>query len=81
MVTVSGFDNVVTVEFAQSITASGFDAVGDGLRFEADAQVSDANVIGAELARESHVDADLVVPVPDSGVPAAIASSTSTTRA
>lgn len=28
--------------------------------------------IGAELARESHVDADLVVPVPDSGVPAAI---------
>ena len=28
--------------------------------------------IGAELARESHVDADVVVPVPDSGVPAAI---------
>jgi amidophosphoribosyltransferase len=28
--------------------------------------------VGAELARESHVDADLVVPVPDSGVPAAI---------
>ncbi|MDX2101032.1 MAG: amidophosphoribosyltransferase [Alphaproteobacteria bacterium] len=28
--------------------------------------------IGAELARETHVDADLVVPVPDSGVPAAI---------
>src|SRR6266568_351094 len=28
--------------------------------------------IGAELARESHVDADLVVPVPDSGVPAAL---------
>jgi len=28
--------------------------------------------IGAELARESHVAADLVVPVPDSGVPAAI---------
>ena len=28
--------------------------------------------IGAELARESHVDVDLVVPVPDSGVPAAI---------
>jgi amidophosphoribosyltransferase len=28
--------------------------------------------IGAELARESGVDADLVVPVPDSGVPAAI---------
>jgi amidophosphoribosyltransferase len=28
--------------------------------------------IGQELARESHVDADIVVPVPDSGVPAAI---------
>ena len=28
--------------------------------------------IGAQLARESHVDADVVVPVPDSGVPAAI---------
>ncbi len=28
--------------------------------------------IGAELARESHVDADLIVPVPDSGVPAAM---------
>ncbi len=28
--------------------------------------------IGAELARECHVDADLIVPVPDSGVPAAI---------
>ncbi len=28
--------------------------------------------IGAELARESHVEADLVVPVPDSGVPSAI---------
>lgn len=28
--------------------------------------------IGRELARESHVDADVVVPVPDSGVPAAI---------
>src|SRR5689334_18570440 len=28
--------------------------------------------IGAQLARESHVDADIVVPVPDSGVPAAI---------
>ncbi|MSO53712.1 MAG: amidophosphoribosyltransferase [Rhodospirillales bacterium] len=28
--------------------------------------------IGAELARESHVDADMVVPVPDSGVPAAL---------
>ena len=28
--------------------------------------------IGAELARESHVDADVVVPVPDSGVPGAI---------
>ncbi len=28
--------------------------------------------IGAELARESHVSADLVIPIPDSGVPAAI---------
>src|SRR5579872_5503878 len=28
--------------------------------------------IGAELARESHVKADLVIPVPDSGVPAAL---------
>ncbi len=28
--------------------------------------------IGAELSRESHVDADAVIPVPDSGVPAAI---------
>lgn len=28
--------------------------------------------IGAELANESHVEADMVVPVPDSGVPAAI---------
>ncbi len=28
--------------------------------------------IGAELARESHVDAEVVIPVPDSGVPAAI---------
>ena len=28
--------------------------------------------IGAELARESHIEADMVVPVPDSGVPAAI---------
>ncbi|HWB49882.1 MAG TPA: amidophosphoribosyltransferase [Stellaceae bacterium] len=28
--------------------------------------------IGEALARESHVDADIVVPVPDSGVPAAI---------
>ena len=28
--------------------------------------------IGAELARESSIDADVVVPVPDSGVPAAI---------
>ena len=29
-------------------------------------------LIGAELAKESHVDADVVIPVPDSGVPAAI---------
>ncbi|MDX1483010.1 MAG: amidophosphoribosyltransferase [Alphaproteobacteria bacterium] len=28
--------------------------------------------IGAELARESHVDADMVIPIPDSGVPGAI---------
>jgi amidophosphoribosyltransferase len=28
--------------------------------------------IGQELARESHIDADIVVPVPDSGVPAAL---------
>lgn len=28
--------------------------------------------IGAELAREAHIDADIVVPVPDSGVPSAI---------
>ena len=32
--------------------------------------------IGAELARESHVDADIVVPVPDSGVPAAMGYAT-----
>jgi amidophosphoribosyltransferase len=28
--------------------------------------------IGAELARESHIDCDVIIPVPDSGVPAAI---------
>ena len=28
--------------------------------------------LGAELAKETHVDSDLIVPVPDSGVPAAI---------
>ncbi|MSP52055.1 MAG: amidophosphoribosyltransferase [Alphaproteobacteria bacterium] len=28
--------------------------------------------IGAELARESHIDADVVIPVPDSGTPAAM---------
>jgi len=28
--------------------------------------------LGAELAKESHIDSDLIVPVPDSGVPAAI---------
>lgn len=28
--------------------------------------------IGAELARESHIDADVVIPVPDSGVPGAL---------
>src|SRR5690606_29115252 len=32
--------------------------------------------IGAELARESHVEADVVIPVPDSGVPAAIGYAT-----
>tara|TARA_B100001179_G_scaffold226000_1_gene206488 strand:+ start:2478 stop:3818 length:1341 start_codon:yes stop_codon:yes gene_type:complete len=34
-----------------NITASGFEAVGEGLRFDAEAQVSGANVIGSELAR------------------------------
>ena len=34
-----------------NITASGFEAVGEGLRFDAEAQVSGANVIGNELAR------------------------------
>ena len=28
--------------------------------------------LGAELAKETHIDSDLVIPVPDSGVPAAI---------
>lgn len=43
-----------------------------------DSVVGDQNVynvrknIGAELAKESAIDADLVVPIPDSGVPAAI---------
>jgi amidophosphoribosyltransferase len=43
-----------------------------------DSMVDNRNVygvrkrIGAELARENHVEADMVVPVPDSGVPAAI---------
>jgi amidophosphoribosyltransferase len=32
--------------------------------------------IGAELARESHVPADVIVPVPDSGVPAAMGYAT-----
>ncbi len=32
--------------------------------------------IGAELARESHVDADMIIPVPDSGTPAAIGYAT-----
>ncbi|MGB8274395.1 MAG: amidophosphoribosyltransferase [Alphaproteobacteria bacterium] len=32
--------------------------------------------IGAELARESHIPADLVTPVPDSGVPAALGYAT-----
>ncbi|HIJ60905.1 MAG TPA: amidophosphoribosyltransferase [Nitrospirae bacterium] len=30
------------------------------------------NELGRQLARESHIDADIVIPVPDSGVPAAI---------
>lgn len=34
-----------------NITASGFDSVGEGLRFDAEAQVSEANIIGGELAR------------------------------
>ncbi len=34
--------------------------------------------IGVELARESSIDADLVVPVPDSGVPSAIGSAAET---
>lgn len=32
--------------------------------------------IGAELARESHVEADVIVPVPDSGVPSAMGYAT-----
>ena len=28
--------------------------------------------LGAELAKESHIESDLIIPVPDSGVPAAI---------
>jgi amidophosphoribosyltransferase len=43
------------------------DSVVDGISvYEARKQ------IGAELARESHVAADIVIPVPDSGVPAAL---------
>ncbi|GMM93534.1 flagellar hook-associated protein FlgK [Qipengyuania sp. MTN3-11] len=34
-----------------NITASSFDAVGAGLRFDAEAEVSEANIIGGELAR------------------------------
>ncbi len=43
-----------------------------------DSVMEDKNVyacrkaIGVELAKESHVEADLIVPIPDSGVPAAI---------
>ncbi|OBX18864.1 flagellar hook-associated protein FlgK [Erythrobacter sp. QSSC1-22B] len=33
------------------ITAAGLDSVGDGLRFDADAKVTEANIIGGELAR------------------------------
>ena len=47
-----------------------------------DSVVEDRNVydirkrVGRELARESQVDADIVVPVPDSGVPAALGYAT-----
>ena len=34
-----------------NITSAGFDAVGDGLRFDAEAEVSEANILGGELAR------------------------------
>lgn len=34
-----------------NITANGFDAVRDGLQFDAEAQVSQANILGQELAR------------------------------
>lgn len=33
------------------ITAAGLDSAGDGLRFDADAHVKEANIIGGELAR------------------------------
>ncbi|MBU2340712.1 MAG: flagellar hook-associated protein FlgK [Alphaproteobacteria bacterium] len=33
------------------ITAAGLDSAGDGLRFDANAQVEEANIIGGELAR------------------------------
>ena len=36
--------------------------------------------LGAELAKETHVDSDLIVPVPDSGVPAAIGYSQQTKK-
>ncbi|MCH2486703.1 MAG: flagellar hook-associated protein FlgK [Erythrobacter sp.] len=34
-----------------NITATGFDAVRDGLQFDAEAEVSEANILGQELAR------------------------------
>ena len=34
-----------------NITATGFDAVRDGLQFDAEAEVSEANIIGQEIAR------------------------------
>lgn len=40
-----------TVAGKFNITASGLDAVGDGLRFDANAKVDEANIIGQELAR------------------------------
>ncbi len=45
-------------------------------RMEGHAVYSARKAIGAVLARESHVSADVVVPVPDSGVPAAMGFAT-----
>ncbi|MDI9409489.1 MAG: amidophosphoribosyltransferase, partial [Candidatus Pacebacteria bacterium] len=43
------------------------DSISDGVSF-----YERRKHIGMELARESHVEADIVIPVPDSGVPAAL---------